>query len=63
MGLLLVILGKLTDIKAEITGLSLEILVRAVYLVERRLHIWIATEKRRELSGHYGLDDEVNCDD
>jgi hypothetical protein len=53
----------LTDFKAEITGLSLEMLIRAVYLVERRLQIWAATEKRRELSDQYGLGEEINSDD
>ncbi len=61
--LVLVILGKLTCLTAEITGLSLEMLVRAVYLVERRLQVWAATEKRRELSQQYDLDDEINNDD
>jgi hypothetical protein len=53
----------LTDFKADITGLSLEMLVRAVYLVERRLQIWTATEKRREVSDQYGLGDEININD
>jgi hypothetical protein len=56
-------LSRLTHIKAEISGLSLEKLVRAVHLVERSLQVWIATEKRRELSDQYGLGDEMNSDD
>jgi hypothetical protein len=35
-------------------------LVRAVYLVERRLQAWVAAEKKRELSDQYGLGDEIN---
>lgn len=50
-------------IKAEISGLSLEKLVRAVHLVERSLQVWIAAEKRRELSDQYDLGDEMNSDD
>jgi hypothetical protein len=47
---------------ADITGLSLEMLVRAVFLVERRLQVWAAIEKKQELSDQYGLGDEVNSD-
>lgn len=62
-GLTLVLLSKLTYIIAEITGLSLEMLVHAVYLVERRLQVWTAAEKRREMSDLYGLGDDLNSDD
>jgi hypothetical protein len=59
----LIVLCKLTGFKAEITGLSLDMLVRAVYLVELRLQIWVATEKRRELSDRYGTGEEINTND
>ena len=48
--------------QAEITGLSMEMLVRGVYLIERQLQVWVLTEKRKKLSEQDNLDDETSSE-